>query len=352
MNIMLCGASDTKDIEKMFEKTVRAFGAEPKSFLNASHYHEDSLTSTSEGNSIASVDDADICVFVVYKDYGSITWEVEFKHAIREGKPFIILCKAETRQKYYSYKEDGECPEKFREMYNTLSEIESIRQLNLVPFELDDFSVVLTSKLSAIMEAALGKYTEYQRRKNSEYLLHSGAKLTASDIKDLIEIATDEYESKKIRKDIIERLSGIRVVEQNTVLDLIGSPEQGVSRLALDKLDQLLSLSEYTQEFLDECVIKVSKTEDTGAERRLVQALLRIDVSKGLRAISDNLPIVEIGTKRRLAAELINHKEDISKLGIQKLAIDIGEQCSKTADNKGWRDDIKAFVNEMKEQLS
>ena len=139
MKFMLCGASDTDDIKSSFDKVTREFGASSMSFLSVTHYHENALTSTSEANSIASIDDADICVFVINREYGHITWEVEFKHAIREGKPFIILCKGTTRDRYYTYKADGSCPKNFQELYNALYEIEEIRHLNLVPFSYSDF---------------------------------------------------------------------------------------------------------------------------------------------------------------------------------------------------------------------
>lgn len=347
MKIMLCGASDTGEIKTAFEEVVHSFGATPMSFLSATHHHENALTSSSDANSIMSVDEADICVFIINTAVGHITWEVEFKHAIRDGKPFIVLCKDKTLEQYRIIKDkfDGLVPDNFKELYNVLYEIEENRALTLVPFSTTEFKDELTRELCSEMEKALRKYTEYQRRKNSVYLLCSNVDLSSSDIKDLIDIVKDEYENKKIRKDIIDRLCNLRVLDGETVLDLIKSPEQGVSRLTIDNLASLLPLPAYTQDFLDDCVIAVSYTEDSGAERRLVSNILDLDLEKGLIAISRHLPLVEIGTKRRLAAELINHKNEIEKKGLKALVLPIAEECHKTASNKGWRDELQTFID-------
>lgn len=350
MKFMLCGASDTEEIKSSFDKVTLEFGAYPMSFLSVTHRHENAMTSTSEANSIASINSADICVFVINRDCGHITWEVEFKHTIREGKPFIILCKEKTRSMYYIYKGDGSCPENFQELYNVLYEIEENRHLNLVPFGYSDFESTLRREIAEIVEAAIFKYTEYQRRKNSLYLLKADTELSRADIRDLVDIVTDEYESKKIRKDIILRFAGLRVLDENTVFDLIKSPEQGVSRITLDYLDQLLPLSSYTQSFLNECVRAVAENDDTGAERRLVKKIIKIDPEKGLKAIADHLPLVEIGTKRRIASELIENEDRIHELHLEEIVIPIAEECHKKAADNGWRNTLQAFIDKLKKE--
>lgn len=79
---------------------------------------------SSEVNSRASVQDADICVFLIKKNYGTITWSVEFQEALRDGKPFIILCDQETLQEYFTLKKNNLCSEEFRSIYDILNIIE------------------------------------------------------------------------------------------------------------------------------------------------------------------------------------------------------------------------------------
>ena len=116
----------------------------------------------------------------------------------------------------------------------------------------------------------------------------------------------------------------------------------------MDHLDQLLPLPSYTQSFLDECVRSAVETGDTGAERRLVNKILKIDLEKGLKAIADNLPLVEIGTKRRLASELIKSEDKIQELHLEGLVISLAEECHKKAADGGWRDTLQVFIDKLK----
>lgn len=91
-------------------------------------------------------------------------------------------------------------------------------------------------------------------------------------------------------------------------------------------------------------------TADSGAERRLVSNILNMDLKKGLMAISRHLPLIEIGTKRRLASELISHKDEIIQNGLTEIAIPLAEECHKTADNKGWRNDLLSFIDSLRNE--
>ena len=117
MRIMLCGSADTKAVYNDFENVVVGFSAIPMSFLKGSHTYENSLISSSEANSRASTHDADICVFVINQAYGTITWNVEFREALRSGKPFIILCEEETMNPYRAIRKYGVGSDAFKDMY-------------------------------------------------------------------------------------------------------------------------------------------------------------------------------------------------------------------------------------------
>ncbi|WP_029201476.1 hypothetical protein [Oribacterium sp. NK2B42] len=346
MRIMLCGSADTNQIYSSFAKVVEEFGAKPMSFLRGSHTYENSLVSSSVANSKASVKDADVCVFVINQNYGSITWTVEFNEALRLGKPFIILCEEQTIKTYRSLKSVSGKSEEFQKIYDLIEMIEQERDLTIVEYSAASFEKELSDQLGKLFELAVKAYTIAKQKEIAVYLLRSEVKLSDQDIKDLKEVLIDEYEGKKIRKDILTRLCSYHCLDKETVLDLIGSPEQGISRLAVDCLDQLMPSGAYTQDFLAECVDVINGHDDTGTERRLVSKILNIDVALGIKALR-NLKLVEIGAKRRLAAELENKKEEIIAAGVVDDALYLARECHKKAENSGWLDDCQKLIEEF-----
>lgn len=208
--------------------------------------------------------------------------------------------------------------------------------------------MTLRLQLGQLMQNAIRQYTKYKQREIAVFLLQSDEILSERDIDDLKNIVKDEYENKKKRKDIIIRLSKLHCLDKETVIDLICSPEQGVSRITLDYLDHLLPPECYTYSFLCDCVQAVNQIDDVGARRRLIDKMLDIDIGNGLKALQE-LNLEEIGSKRRMTAVLIEHKEQIIALRIQSIAVSLAEECYKKAADGGWRDKCQKFINELKE---
>ena len=348
MKIMLCGSADTRVVYNDFEDIVLGFSSMPISFLNGSHTYENSLLSSSVANSRASIHDADICVFVINQAYGTITWNVEFREALRGGKPFIILCEKETMSAYRAFRKHGGDSGTFKELYDLIEMIEQERELTICEYNITEFRKELREQLGKIYELSVKTYTRVKQREIAAYLLKSGAELSGRDIDDLKEILVDEYENKKTRKDILQRLSEYHCLDKDTVLDLIGSQEQGVSRLTVDNLDQLMRPAAYDLAFLKECVAAVNGHDDTGTERRLVSKILDIDVKNGVTALLE-LKIIEIGVKRRLTTELIRHKDQIVDSGVIEEALILAKECHKKAEDKGWRDDCLQLIKELED---
>lgn len=232
-------------------------------------------------------------------------------------------------------------------VFTQIHNLEYDRSITLIPFADGEFGNQLKKQLAERFREYANEHERTQSRKNIFFKLKSGSQLSMTDINNLIETAKDEYELKNIRKDAVRVLASKHCLDAETVLDLMRSQEQGVSRLTCDCLDQMLrSTDDYTQDFLNECVDIMNESDDTGVERRLIKKLLEIDVKKGIKALL-NLDMVEIGTKRRLAAALRDHKDDILINNLQAEAIYLAEECCKTAQ-KGWKGDCEKLIEELK----
>ena len=349
MEIMLCGAQDTSSIMTVFQKVVRGFGAEPTNYLDASHHYENSMYSSAEQNSRKSVDEADICVFVIKREYGQITWTVELEQALRRGVPFLIFCEKETMDTYFTLKDHGgpSDTDSFKVIFDLLYEVEHRRALTLCRFLEVEFEDELRRQLGRVMDSAVKLLNDHQRRRIALRLLSSDDPLDIEEIKVFTEIATDEYELKKIRKDVIVRLSKQHCFKPETVLDLISSLEQGVSRITLDYLECLMVPEFYTESFLVDCVAAVNESDDVGTKRRLISKILDVDLKKGLKALQD-FRLDEIGSKRRLTSELLERKDEIKSIGLQELAMSLAEECHKKASDGGWRADCQGLIEELK----
>src|SRR5436309_1205281 len=100
LQIMLCGAADTEDVRDQFVDVVAGLGAQPLHYLSGDVWYTNSPTASWNVNSTQTVLEADVCVFVVIRRYGEITWSTELEAALEAGKPFIVLCLDKTYQRY------------------------------------------------------------------------------------------------------------------------------------------------------------------------------------------------------------------------------------------------------------
>lgn len=348
MKIMLCGASDTKSIREAFENVVSGFGAQAMTFLTATHTYENSSYSSSSSNSRASVRDAQICVFVIKGSYGSYTWNDEFDEVLREGVPFIVMCDESKFNEYQVLcsKKLG-FPDEEKQLFELIDKLVNFYDLAICPFVETSFEKILRYQLGQLVEIAMKKYTSLRQRESAKYLLKTGTKLSKKDIYLLKEIALDEYELKRIRKDAILRLSEYQSLDKDSVIDLIESPEQGVSRFTLDNIDKLMPSSEYSKGFLCECVQTVNSIDDTGARRRLIMHICDVDLEMGLYAL-DELLLNEVGSKRRLINELVSRKDEIISAGLQEQAMKLAAKCFDKKKDDGWKEEGEKFISEMK----
>ena len=108
LKIMMCGADDVKEYANDFRTVTKEFGGVSSFYQDGSIIYRNGLNASWEENSIKSVKDADICVFVIREKIGKITWEKEFITAYDNCIPSLILCFDDTHNKYLNNKEHKE----------------------------------------------------------------------------------------------------------------------------------------------------------------------------------------------------------------------------------------------------
>lgn len=95
----VCGAEDTDQVRGQFVEVVEDCGATPLHYLSGDVQYINSRASRWTENSRATVEGADVCVFVIVERFGSITWGTELRAALNAGVPFLVLCLEKTYKK-------------------------------------------------------------------------------------------------------------------------------------------------------------------------------------------------------------------------------------------------------------
>jgi len=350
LTVMLCGASDTEDVESAFTRVVTSFGAEPWNYLSGRVLYRNSASASWIANSRRTVAEADICVFVIMRRYGTITWNTELSAALDAGKPFILLCLQSTYTEYLSLTRNVRAeamsdPDK-RSLIELLTELEAERQLTIVPFEMSAFADVLRRETSKTFEVGIQHLTARMQAESLIALLGDPSRLTNRQLAAAEALAVDDFEEKKNRKFAIDALVARRAASLDTVLALLASREQGVQRYAVLNLGALYTARPAAPEFFDDCITLVNRSDDTGLVRRLVPALFSIDVGIAVATLV-NLDFTEIGTRRRVAQELETHEAQIRSGNLRANALVLLARCLASGVEAGWLGRCRALVSRL-----
>lgn len=159
MRVMLCGAADTRDLLEEFSEVVREFGAIPRNYLDGSSSSLNIRGASYMRNSTDSIDSTDLCVFVIYRDYGEITWHTEIPHILNQGRPFLMLAHQDIFDAYHGAKQilsDLNRVEDIhkRKLFLAMRDAE-LHHLTLLPFRAPKFAATLRSGLSTIFSRGL-----------------------------------------------------------------------------------------------------------------------------------------------------------------------------------------------------
>lgn len=350
LQIMLCGAEDTRRVRDQFFEVVRDYGGDPWHYSEGGILHVNSMSSGWAKNSRLSVRSADLLVFVIVESYGTITWRSEFQQAMRDGKPFLVLSLDSTYERYLTLirhiadtaaiVDEGE-----RSLVDLMRQLESEHELTIVQFRDGHFGDVLRRQLAGLFSHSLRLVAERSVRSALLPLLRDPLKLSKADLRLAAVVAVDELEAKSMRKFAITALAVRGGTDEETVTALLASLEQGVQRLAIDRLESLYRQRPPDRDFLDQCVAIANNSDDVGIARRLVPALFRLDV-EGALYVLDGLDLGDVGTRRRVALALEQYESEIVEGQLVTLALGLASRCEIDAE-PAWRSRLRALVERL-----
>ncbi|MDO5286309.1 MAG: hypothetical protein Q4G45_05735 [Actinomycetia bacterium] len=351
LTVMMCGANDTADVAPGFVQVTKEFGGEPWHYRTGEILYLNDATASWERNSRRSVAAADVCVFVILREYGKLTWSAELATALDEGKPFILLCLDSTYADYTAVSRAVplaavDDPTK-RRVWEAIRELEAERQLTVVPFGYQTFSDVYRREMSKLFAGALGALSERAHRQSVSRILDEPDKMTRRDLTAAEAMALDEMEDKKIRKSAILALRARGGLSAEAVLALVDSREQGVQRLAIEHLPELCPARPLPVGFMEDCVAVANHSDDPGVARRLIPALFRLGISEAVQAL-ETLDLTEIGARRRLATALEEHEVEIRSLGLIEPAVALLVKCAAKSEDVGWLARCRAYMTRLK----
>ncbi|MBM7085335.1 hypothetical protein ACWCHM_10170 [Micromonospora sp. SCSIO 07396] len=348
---MLCGASDTDRIKGQFVRIVSDYGAEPWHYQSGRVLHLNMAGASWAGNSRSTVQNADLCVFVIVEKYGSITWETELRTALLAGKPFLVFCLEDTYKAYLTLRKSVADlstltnPNEKR-LVEIIRELEGDRQFTVIPFSYDLFGEELRRQLATLFGLSLNRLEERNLRSLAARMFGDPARLTSADLAVAATIAIDEVEEKGLRKQAVRALAERRAADEETVLSLLGSTEQGVQRLTLQLLPDLYTPRPAEPDFLEQCVRVANSSDDVGLARRLIPSLLSLDLAGAVQALAE-LDLSEVGSRRRLATALEQHEADIRRLRLTAEVRALLIRCLGGTDESDWKARCKAFSDRL-----
>jgi hypothetical protein len=347
LDIMLCGASDIIQVQSEFDTVVQGFGARPWHFVSGQISHDNSLTSSWVKNSSATVRNMHVCVFVVVERIGEITWDTEFREALNNGKAVRILCREDTYGDYVTLRKEvtdpnAITPEK-RKLVEVIGELEFERQQTIVPYQFGKFSAVLQVQLAILFADALRAMEKRAQHAAVEALLNSPGKLSAGQLDAVAEIAADEFATKTARKRAILALAARQAADDDLVRQLTQSPEQGVQRITIENIARLYRTRPAEAEMFDHLVSVANQSDDTGLARRLIPALLGIDLHRAVNALSA-LDLGDIGARRRLAQELESREQLITGPRLRADVLSLLARCMDTRQEADWKKRCREFA--------
>lgn len=351
LQVMLCGAADTDSVRQAFAEVVQSFGGEPWHYLSGKISHLNSLDSRWIDNSEATVDRADLCVFVIVVDYGEITWTTELRRALAQGKPFLILCLDRTYQKYLSLRAAVSDPSLLKDrnaarLIDLLRELEAERQLTVIQYTQEYFAPQLKFAMSDMFQFALTGIERRNRRRSALDRLTGDGPLSAIELPYVVSVAQDEYEPKTVRKKAVLALAQSGVDEVDDILEILRTDEQGVQRLAFSLLTRLYRVRPVDPDFLAQSVAIANESDDVGVARRLVPQLFEFGLAEALQSLPE-VEFTELGVRRRVADALLSHEAEIVADGFEQQALQVLSRCFTSTVDASWIKRARALESRL-----
>lgn len=353
IQMMLCGAHDVGDLTRAFTDVAQDFGAEPWFYQQGKIKHVNSYTSRWTENSRATVKKVDICIFVMLDRYGDITWNHELDAALQVGKPFVVLALESAWIRYSNFQHsltdsDALRSEDDRHMVELLRMISADYQITVTPFTYVTFKEKLRGELACLFQAGVELVEGRNQRAILLDALGGGEPLNRGQVEQLIALATDEYETNKLaRKLALRRLAADGVRDDELVLEVCRSSEQGIQRLGFDLVPDLLTVSP-NEDIVRELAQIASGTDDVGIPRRLILALGKVE-SAMTDVVLDAIESVEEGVRRR-AFEVVEKNWDavLSAWGAERMRLFLDACEAQTLARPRWIDRLRNRRNDLR----
>jgi hypothetical protein len=349
---MLCGAHDVGDLADGFTEITRAFGGDPWFYQSGKIHHTNSSTSTWVNNSRATVGKADVCVFVIFKTYGEITWTHELQEALDLGKPFVVMAFEGSWNRYNNFLHNlsdysGITSSDDKKMVELLRMITSDYQITVSTFTLDSFKEKLRGEFSRLFEEGVRLIGLRNQRAELLSAAERSRELSHWQIGKLISLAVDEGEANKMwRKTALRRLAAAGIRDRDLVTATCSSREQGVQRLAFDVLPALLPLPP-DEDLLRELAQIASQCDDVGLVRRLVASMPEIS-SEAIDVVLDASGSVDEGARRRAFEGVDGRWDDIlSVWGNERMGEFLVACEGKSSSRIRWIDRLRARKQEI-----
>lgn len=352
LEIMLCGAHDIEEVAPVFTAVAQEFGANPWFYQQGKIHHINSRTSRWTENARATVKKVDICVFVILRRYGDITWTHELQEALELGKPFVVLALESTWTRYNTLLSALSDHTAIRspddqQMVEVLRMISSDYQITVTPFTHETFGKQLRMELSNLFEEGIRLITTRNERASLLSALSDTGQLTRNQTSQLISLATDEYEANKLeRKTAIRRLAAEGVRDADLLEEICHSHEQGVQRLAFDLLPELIPLPS-DEDLLRELAQIAGRSEDIGVPRRLVSAVAQLQPGM-LDVVFNAIGLSDEGVRRRAFEGVEEHWGEVYRAwGADRMAKFLQACEAKLPGQARWIDRLRALRDEL-----
>jgi len=352
LQVMLCGAHDVGEISTAFTNVVQGFGAEPWFYQQGKIHHINSRTSRWAENSRATVTKVDICAFVLLDRYGDITWNHELQEALQQGKPFVVLALESAWMRYNNLLHSLTDTQVVRsdddkQMVELLRLISSEYQITVTPFTYITFEEKLRGELAGLFQAGIELVQRRNQRATLLDAIAGSGPLTRDQTQQLIALAADEYEADKLaRKVALRRLAAEGVRDDEILLEVCRSSEQGVQRLAFDLVPHLLTLPP-NEDVVRELAQIASGTDDVGVPRRLVSAFAMIEPSM-TDILLDTIGSVEEGVRRRAYEAIeVEWASVLDAWGHERMRLFLDACEAKTPARARWIDRLRDRRNDI-----
>lgn len=205
----------------------------------------------------------------------------------------------------------------------------------------------LRSALSQIARHGIRELESKDLRSNTLNALNGDERLSNQEVMTLCSIAVDELEESKFaRKISIRRLATHGYRNNDFLLDICASAEQGIQRLAFQLLHHFAE-TPVTDDFLRDVARIAANVDDIGVGRRLILSAAELKLTS-LDAVVTSLGTSDEGVRRRAFEAIERNKVLVQKEWGSTQLREFLEKCdAKLPSKSDWNSKLKAMLKEL-----